>query len=119
MSLYFNVLESRMRFWPRFAISRNDVRNWVKVKDMFTLRPAPSTTNRGGSCCDSQIGCRRNISKVLRECVIMHSKTPIGVHVTVLVWGYGCGAGTGKGRGQVRMRLGDWEIGNVCKESGK
>ena len=37
---YLNVHKYRMTFWPRFAISRNDSGNLIKVKDMFTLRPA-------------------------------------------------------------------------------
>ena len=34
---------------------RNDPGNPVEVKNMFTLRPAPSTEFEGGSCCDSQV----------------------------------------------------------------
>ena len=101
----------RMTFWPRFAISRNDLGNWVKVKDMFTLRPAPSTEFRGGSCCGSQIGWGPHICKVLPGCIITHSKTPINIHVTVLHSGLGTGVGWGWGWG------GDgdwgWGIGNV------
>ena len=75
-----------MAFWPRFAISRNDLGNWVKVKDMFTLRPAPSIEIRGGSCCCSQMAWGCHISKVLPGCIITHSKTPINSHIIVLYW---------------------------------
>ena len=66
-----------MTFWPRFAISRNDLGNLVKVKDMFTLRPAPGTEFRGGSCCGSQIGWGVHICKVLSGCITADSKTPM------------------------------------------
>ena len=66
-----------MTFWPRFAISRNDLGNLVKVKDMFTLRPAPGTEFRGGSCCGSQIGWGPHICKVLSGCITADSKTPM------------------------------------------
>ena len=59
--VYLSVLEHRITFWPRFPISRNDLGNWVEVKDMLTLRPAPSPEFRGGSCRDSQIGRRPHI----------------------------------------------------------
>ena len=101
----------RMTFWPRFAISRNDLGNWVKVKDMFTLRPAPSTEFRGGSCCGSQIGWGPHICKVLPGCIITHSKTPINIHVTVLHSGLGTGVGwggDGDGMGW-GLGMGDWE----------
>ena len=65
-----------MTFWPRFAVSRNDLGNFVEIGDMFTLRPAPSTEFRRGSCCSSQIGWGPNICKVLPGCVITHSKIP-------------------------------------------
>ena len=32
-----------MTFWPRFAVSINDLANFVEIQDTFTLRPAPST----------------------------------------------------------------------------
>ena len=32
-----------MTLWSRFAISRNDIGNWVEVEYMSTLRLAPST----------------------------------------------------------------------------
>ena len=66
-----------MTFWPRLAISRNDLGNLVKVKDMFTLRPAPGTEFRGGSCCGSQIGWGPHICKVLSGCITADSKTPM------------------------------------------
>ena len=104
-----------MTFWPRFAISRNDLGNWVKVKDMFTLRPAPSTEFRGGSCCGSQIGWGPHICKVLPGCIITHSKTPINIHVTVLHSGQGTGDWGGVGWGWGWGGDGDWGwgIGNV------
>ena len=104
-----------MTFWPRFAISRNDLGNWVKVKDMFTLRPAPSTEFRGGSCCGSQIGWGPHICKVLPGCIIAHSKTPINIHVTVLHSGLGTEVGWGWGWGWGWGGDGDWGwgIGNV------
>ena len=98
-----------MTLWPRFAISRNDLGNWVKVKDMFTLRPAPSTEFRGGSCCGSRIGWGPHICKVLPGCIITHSKTPINIHVTVLHSGLGTGVGgVGMGMGW-GLGMGDWE----------
>ena len=33
-----SVQTNRITFWPRFSISRIDLGNQVKVKDMFTLR---------------------------------------------------------------------------------
>ncbi len=66
-----------MTFWPWFAISRNDLGNLVKVKDMFTLRPAPGTEFRGGSCCGCQIGWGPHICKVLSGCISADSKTPV------------------------------------------
>ena len=74
---YFSVHEYRTTFWPRFAISRNDLGNLVKVKDMFTLRPAPGTEFRSGSCCGSQIGWGPHICKVLSGCTTADSKTPM------------------------------------------
>ena len=73
-------------FWPRFSTSRNDSWNWVEVKDILTLRPAPSTEFRGGSHCDSQIGWGPHICKVLPGCIITHSKTPMNLHIIVLFW---------------------------------
>ena len=70
--------------WPRFPISRNDLQNQDEVKDISTLRPAPSTEFRGGSCCDSQIGWGPHICKVLPRCITAHSKTPTNLHITVL-----------------------------------
>lgn len=32
-----------MSFWPRFAISRTDLGNWLKAEDIFASRPAPGT----------------------------------------------------------------------------
>ena len=72
-----------MTFWPRFAISRNDRGNLVKVEDMFTLRPAPDTEFRGGSCCDSQIGWGPHIFKVLPGCITADSKTTMSEHATL------------------------------------
>ena len=66
-----------MTLWPRFAISRNDIGNLVQVKDMFTLRPAPGTEFRGGSCCGSQIGRGPHICEVLSGCITADSKTPM------------------------------------------
>ena len=59
---------------------------------MLTLRPAPSTEFRGGSCRDSQIGWRPHICKVLPECIKAHSKTPMHLHTVGWrrVW-VGCG----------------------------
>ena len=90
---YFDVLT----FWPSFAIFKNDLGNWAKVKDIVTLRPATSTEFRGGSCCGSQIGWGPHICKVLPGCIIAHSKTPVNLHtaglagtsVDVLGWGWG------------------------------
>jgi hypothetical protein len=79
-----------MTFWPRFSISRNDLRNRVKVEDMCTLRPAPSTEFRGGSCCDSQIGWGPHTCKVLPGGIIAESKTPVNIHVELWL---GNGAG--------------------------
>ena len=72
-----------MTFWPRFAISGNDLGNLVKVKDMCTLRPAPGTEFRGGSCCGSQIGWGPHICKVLSGCITADSKTPMDEHVKI------------------------------------
>ena len=71
----------RMTFLPRFAISRNNLGKLVKVKDMFTLRPAPGTEFRGGCCCSSQIDWGPNICKVLPGSITTDSKTPMGEHV--------------------------------------
>ena len=73
----------RMTFWPRFAISRYDLGNLVKVEDMFTLRPAPDTEFRSGSCWGSQIDWGRNICKVLPGCITADSKTPMDEHVEI------------------------------------
>ena len=72
-----------MTFWPRFAISRNDLGNLVKVKDVFTLRPAPSTEFEGGSQCDSQIRWEAHICKFLPGCLTADSKTPMDEHVKI------------------------------------
>ena len=45
-----------LTYWPRFSISRNDLGNQAEIKDISTLRMAPSTEFRGGSCGGSQIG---------------------------------------------------------------
>ena len=66
-----------MTFWPRFSNSRNDLGNQVKVKDISTLRPVPSTEFRGGSCCGSQISWGPHICKVLPGCIKTCSKTPM------------------------------------------
>ncbi len=78
---YFDVLT----FWPSFAIFRNDLGNWDKVKDIVTLRPATSTEFRSDSCCSSQIGWGPHICKVLSGCIIAHSKTPINLRTTCIV----------------------------------
>ena len=72
---------------------------------MLTLRLAPSTEFRGGSCRDSQIGWRPHICKVWPGCIKAHSKTPTHLHTLGwrLVWGwdvggYGLGMGGGGGR---------------------
>ena len=39
---------------------KNDLGDWVKIKDMSTLRTAPTTEFQGGSCCDSRIGWKPN-----------------------------------------------------------
>ena len=54
---------------------------------MLTLRPAPSTEFRGGSCRDSQIGWRPHICKVLPGCIRTHSKTPMNGNGLILDWG--------------------------------
>ncbi len=51
------------------------------MKDMFNLRPAPSTEFRGHSCCGSQIGWGPNSCEVLPGCITADSKTPMGEHV--------------------------------------
>ena len=91
----------RMTFWPRFPISRNDLGNWVEVKDMLTSRPALSTEFRGGSCHDSQIGWRPHIRKGLPGCIIAHSKTPANLYTTGLAgdWCECAGVGTEVGSG--------------------
>ena len=71
-----------MAFWPRFAASRNNLGNLVKIEDMLTLRPAPTTEFRGGSCCGIQIDWGPNICKVSPGCIAANSKTPMGEHVT-------------------------------------
>ena len=95
-----------MTFWPRFAVSRYDLGNLVKVEDMFTLRPAPSTKIRGGSCCGSQIGSWPNIFKVLSGCKRTHSKIPTNIHATALHSGLGT-VDWGLGGGDV-VRMGWW-----------
>ena len=100
---YFCMLKYRKAFWPMFTISSNDLGNWVKVKDIFALRPAPSTHFRGSSCCDSRICWKSYICEVLPGCVKTHSKTTISIHVAIFVcglgwgWGGGCGGGGGSG----------------------
>ena len=71
---------------------------------MFTLREDPSTEFRGDSCCDNKIGWGAHICKVLQVCIITHSKTPISVHVTVLIKGLGTGVGWGWGAGLFTTR---------------
>ena len=73
----------RMTFWPRFAISRNDLGNLVRVKDMFTLRSAPSTEFEGGSQCDSQTRWEAHICNFLPGCLTADSKTPMEQHVAI------------------------------------
>ena len=55
----------------------------MEIRDVFTLRLAPSTEFRGGSCCSSQIDWGPNIRKVLPGYVTADSKTPMGEHVTL------------------------------------
>ena len=89
-----------LTFRPRFSFSRNDKGNHVRVEDICTLRPAPRTQFRGGSCRDNQIGWRPYICKVLPGCMRTHSKTPINGNVLVLDWGQKVGkAGGGVGAG--------------------
>ena len=76
-----------MTFWPRFLFSRNDSGNQVEIKDIFTLRPAPSTEFRGRPCCSSQIDWGPNICKVLPGC-ITHSKTPINSPTRLCLKGF-------------------------------
>ena len=92
-----------MTFWPRFSFSRNDIRNLVKIKDLFALRPAPSTEFRRGSHCDVQIGCGPHICKVLPGCIMTHSKTSINLHIIVLYWALRLGTGLG---GEAGKRVG-------------
>ena len=66
---------------PSFSVSRNDPDNFVKISDMFTLRPAPSTAFQGGPCRSSQIDWSADICKVLPGCIATDSKTPMGEHV--------------------------------------
>ena len=67
----------------RFSYSRNDSGNRVEVKDISTLRPAPSTEFGGGSHCDNQIGWGSHIFKVLPGCITADSKTPMSEHATL------------------------------------
>ena len=69
-----------LTYWPRFSISNNDSGNEVEVRDISTLRPAPSTECRGGSCCDSQMGWGPHICKVLPGRITTEIKTHIGEH---------------------------------------
>ena len=64
-------------------MSRNDLGNLVKVKHVFTLRPAPSTEFEGGSQCDSQIHWEAHICKVLQGYITEDSETPMDEHVTL------------------------------------
>ena len=82
-----------MTFWPRLAISGNELRNLVKVKEMFNLRPAPATEFQGGSCCGSQIGWRLDIRKILAGCTRTYSKAPRNTHSTGLHLGQAAGVG--------------------------
>jgi hypothetical protein len=70
-----------MTFWPRFQVSRNDLGNFVEMKDMFTLKPAPGKEVQGGPCCSSQVDWGPNICKALPGCITTDSKTPMGEHV--------------------------------------
>ena len=88
-----------MTFWTKFSFSRSDLRNSVETKDIFTLRPAPGTEVRGGSCCDSQIDWRPNHCKALQGCIRTHSKTPVNGNVLVLDWGRKVGTGLAVGIG--------------------
>ena len=62
-------------------VSRNDLGNFVEIKDMCTLRPAPSTEFQRGSCCSSKIDWGPNICKILPGCITTDYKTPMGEHV--------------------------------------
>jgi hypothetical protein len=73
----------RMTFWPMFTISRNNLGNLVKVKDMFTLRQAPSTEFEGGSQCDNQIRLEAHIRKVLPGCPTAGAQTLMDEHVKI------------------------------------
>ena len=55
----------------------------VETARFETLRPAPSTEFRGGSCYDSQISWGHRFCKVLQERVETHSKTPIRTYVYI------------------------------------
>ena len=74
-----------LTYWPRFSISRNDLGNQAEIKDISTLRPAPSTEFEGGSGCNSQIGWGPHVCKVLAGCISVHSRIPINLHNTILV----------------------------------
>ena len=106
MSCYarsYSLHECTLAFWPRFLFSKNARGNQVKLKDMLTLRLAPMTECQGGSRCDSQIGWRPYVCKVLPGCITAHSKTPTNVHITGLNWGLGTGVEWGWGEDGVRM----------------
>ena len=90
--MYFSVRKCTPTCWARFSISRNGLGNRAEVKDISTLRPAPSTEFRGGSCCNSQMGWRPHICKILPGCITAHSKTHISLHATMLVWWLGLAA---------------------------
>ena len=104
--MYFSVFKHRMTFWPRLAISRSDLGNWFKVKDVFTLRLAPSTEFRSGSCCNNNCLRRPNICKVLPGCLETHPEKPINLQLKD--WGLRSG-GVGWGR-EWEWGLGDWDI---------
>ena len=99
----------------KVVIPRNESGSRVKIRDVLTSRPAPSTEFRRGSCCHSHIGGRHYICKVLSACVITHSKTPLqytchgeletGAEVGRGRVGMG-GDGVGDGRGD-----GQWGVG--------
>ena len=90
--MYVGVPKRTLTCWPSFSISRTNSGYQAEIKDISTLALAASTKIRDGACCDSQIGWRPHICKVLPGCIMKDSEISIGVNISVLVWGLGLGS---------------------------
>ena len=70
----------------------------MKLKDVLTLRPAPSTEFSRDLSCDNDMSWDASVCKVLPRCIIMHPETSTNTHARVLDFGHlGAGAAGGSG----------------------